>query len=133
MKSQFTNEQGNEVKARRGCTRKAALRWLNRNVNKKAAPTVAKDAKMAAANDRPEPTKAAKVAASKPTTDAGKARSAGVQNFILAGRPTKDQFIAVYGESGPRLTWDQRAALGVDAAHFQKALKAGKCVAPVQQ
>ena len=131
MKSQFTNEQVNEVMAQRSCTRKAALRWLKRNVNKKAA--AAKDVKMAAANDRPEPTKAAKVAASKPTTDAGKARSVGVQNFILAGRPTKDQFIAVYGESGPRLTWDQRAALGVDAAHFQKALKAGRCVAPVQQ
>jgi hypothetical protein len=133
MKSQFTNEEVNEVMARRGCTRKAALRWLNRNAHKKAVPAVAKDVKMAAANDRPEPTKAAKVAASKLTTDAGKARSAGIQSFILAGRPTKDQFIAVYGEAGPRLTWDQRAALGVDAAHFQKALKAGKCVAPVQQ
>jgi hypothetical protein len=144
MKSQFTNEQIVAVMEERGINRKSALKFLNRNskdlVNvsgRKAAVAAAQDVKMAAANDRPEPTKAAKVAAPKPapkpTTDAGKARSAGVQNFILAGRPTKDQFIAVYGEAGPRLTWDQRAALGIDAAHFQKALKAGKCVAPVQQ
>ncbi len=31
MKSQFTNEQVNEVMEKRGFTRKAALRWLNRN------------------------------------------------------------------------------------------------------
>ena len=136
MKSHFTHEQLVAVMEERGINRKSVLKFLNRNskdlVNvsgRKVAVGPAKDVKMAAANDKPEPTKPAP----KPTTDAGKARSAGVQNFILAGRPTKDQFIAVYGESGPRLTWDQRAALGVDAAHFQKALKSGKCVAPVQQ
>jgi hypothetical protein len=36
----------------------------------------------------------------------------------------------VYVETGPRLTWDQRAALGVDAAHFQHALKTGATAMP---
>jgi len=51
-------------------------------------------------------------------------RSEGLQLFKLAGRPTKDQFIAVYGPNGPRMTWDQRAAAGVPAKKFQAALAA---------
>jgi hypothetical protein len=38
--------------------------------------------------------------------------------FVLAGRPTK------YGPQGPKMTWEQRAKAGVDAKHFQEALKA---------
>ena len=129
MKSQFTNEQIVAVMEERGVNRKSALKFLNRTVNKKAAPAVARVPEVIPTR---RSRKAKTVVAKAPQTDAGKARSAGVQDFILAGRPTKDQFIAVYGESGPRLTWVQRAALGVDAAHFQKALKAGRCVAPVQ-
>jgi hypothetical protein len=34
------------------------------------------------------------------------------------------QFIKVYGPKGPKMTWDQRAKAGVDAKHFQEALKA---------
>jgi hypothetical protein len=45
----------------------------------------------------------------------------GTRLFTLAGRPTKAQFIKVYG---PKMTWDQRAKAGVDARHFQEALKA---------
>jgi len=51
-------------------------------------------------------------------------RSEGLQLFKLAGRPTKDQFIVVYGPNGPRMTWDQRAAAGVPAKKFQAALAA---------
>jgi hypothetical protein len=51
-------------------------------------------------------------------------RSEGLRLFKLAGRPTKDQFIAVYGPNGPRMTWDQRAAAGVPAKKFQAALAA---------
>src|SRR5258708_10977489 len=83
-----------------GMSRKSAIRKLQRR------------AKLAA-KSQPKAAKAAKpVVKSQPTTDAGKARSAGIQDFILAGRPSKADFIAVYGESGPRLTWQQRAALG---------------------
>jgi hypothetical protein len=52
-------------------------------------------------------------------------RSEGLRLFKLAGRPTKEQFVLVYGEGGPKMTWDQRAAAGVPAKKFQAAL-AGK-------
>jgi hypothetical protein len=57
-------------------------------------------------------------------TSAGTNRSKGIRLFKLAGRPTKEQFILVYGEKGPRMTWDERAEAGVDAKHFQAALSA---------
>jgi hypothetical protein len=40
----------------------------------------------------------------------------------IAGRPTKAQFVKVYGAKGPTMTWAQRAKAGVDAKHFQSAL-----------
>jgi hypothetical protein len=46
----------------------------------------------------------------------------GTRLFALAGRPTKQQFILVYGKRGPRMTWTQRAAAGVPAEKFQEAL-----------
>jgi hypothetical protein len=46
----------------------------------------------------------------------------GTRLFALAGRPTKAQFIKVYGAKGPAMTWAQRAKAGVDAKHFQAAL-----------
>jgi len=46
----------------------------------------------------------------------------GTRLYALAGRPTKAQFIKVYGPSGPKMTWAQRAEAGVDARHFQAAL-----------
>jgi hypothetical protein len=49
----------------------------------------------------------------------------GTRLFALAGRPTKAQFVKVYGPQGPKMTWEQRAKAGVDAKHFQGAL-AGK-------
>jgi hypothetical protein len=51
-------------------------------------------------------------------------RSEGLRLFKLAGRPTKEQFVLVYGERGPKMTWDQRAAAGVPAMKFQAALAA---------
>jgi hypothetical protein len=48
----------------------------------------------------------------------------GTRLFALAGRPTKAQFVRVYGPNGPKMTWAQRAKAGVDAKHFQKALQA---------
>ena len=46
----------------------------------------------------------------------------GTRLFALAGRPTKAQFVKVYGPQGPKMTWEQRSKAGVDAKHFQAAL-----------
>ena len=67
--------------------------------------------------------KATKKIAAKQTS-AGKARAEGLRLFKVAGRPTREQVILVYGERGPVMTWAQRAEAGVDAKHFQEALKA---------
>ena len=48
----------------------------------------------------------------------------GTRLYALAGRPSKADFIKVYGPNGPKMTWAQRAEAGVDAKHFQEALKA---------
>ena len=47
----------------------------------------------------------------------------GTRLYVLAGRPSKADFIKVYGPNGPKMTWTQRAKGGVDAKHFQEALK----------
>jgi len=67
--------------------------------------------------------KAAKKIAQQQTT-AGKARAEGLRLFKVAGRPTKEQVILVYGERGPVMTWAQRAAAGVPAKKFQATLAA---------
>ncbi len=51
-----------------------------------------------------------------------KAIAEGTRLFALAGRPTKAQFVKVYGAKGPAMTWAERAKAGVDANHFQEAL-----------
>jgi hypothetical protein len=48
----------------------------------------------------------------------------GTRLFAFAGRPTKAQFVKVHGPQGPKMTWARRAEAGVDARHFQEALKA---------
>ena len=63
-------------------------------------------------------------------SEIGSARSEGIRLFKLAGRPTKEQFILVYGERGPRMTWDERAKAGVPAKQFQSALAAKTSQAP---
>lgn len=55
-------------------------------------------------------------------TSAGKARAEGLRLFKVAGRPTQEQVIFVYGERGPRMTWDERAKVGVPAKRFQAAV-----------
>jgi hypothetical protein len=46
----------------------------------------------------------------------------GTRLFALAGRPTKAQFVKVYGPKGPTMTWAQRADAGVPAGKFQSVL-----------
>jgi len=79
-----------------------------------------------------KPVKAAKATtkSASPATPVTRSSSArahiaeGTRFFVLAGRPTKAQFIKVYGPRGPKMTWAQRAKAGVDAKHFQAALVA---------
>ena len=65
-----------------------------------------------------------KGAKAQPKSVVSQNRSEGLRLFKLAGRPTKEQFVLVYGEAGPKMTWDQRAAAGVPARKFQTALAA---------
>lgn len=60
----------------------------------------------------------------KDSTSAGKSRAEGIRLFNLAGRPSGEDFIKVYGENGIKMTWEQRAKAGVPAAKFQAALAA---------
>jgi hypothetical protein len=53
---------------------------------------------------------------------AGTSRAEGVRLFALAGRPSKDDFVKVYGPAGPKMTWEQRAKAGIPAEKFQAAL-----------
>jgi len=78
MKTQFTKEQINEVMEQRNSTRKAALRWLNRNredrpKGKAAAAPARVDVKRAAANDKSDAVPA------EPKSEAGAARSEGLR------------------------------------------------------
>ncbi len=117
-KQKFTEVELEQIKAiqeKLACTRKTAIRKFKQSLE-------------AAKQAQPKP-KAISKPQSQKTTNAN--RAAGIALFSLAGRPSREDFVKVYGESGPRLTWDQRAAMGVDAAHFQAALKSGKNVAPV--
>jgi hypothetical protein len=57
-------------------------------------------------------------------TSASTNRSEGIRLFTLAGHPTKEQFVRVYGERGPKMTWDERTKAGVSARQFQAALAA---------
>ena len=72
-----------------------------------------------------KPAKAVKPQAPKKSaTSAGKSRAEGIRLFALAGRPSKEDFVKVYGPAGPKMTWEQRAKAGVPAEKFQAALAA---------
>jgi hypothetical protein len=60
----------------------------------------------------------------KSTKAAGKSRAEGIRLFTLAGRPSQQDFVKVYGPNGPKMTWEQRAKAGVPAEKFQAALAA---------
>jgi hypothetical protein len=51
-----------------------------------------------------------------------KAIAEGTRLFAIAGRPSKAQFVKVYGPKGPMMTWAERAKAGVPARKFQAAL-----------
>jgi hypothetical protein len=104
-KSQFSNDQINEVMEKKGCSRKAALRWLNRNREdrpKTKAPARAKDFKSAAAHDVEAP------APKLPAKNASLVAK-GAAYHVLAGRPAKQDVVKVFGKSGYALSWVSRA------------------------
>jgi hypothetical protein len=91
-----------------GATRKTGSRKM------RAAPKVKDKVKAQAVKAAPKPESQQK--------SVGVNRSEGIRLFKVAGRPTQEQFIQVYGERGPKMTWEQRAAAGVPAEKFQAAL-----------
>ena len=93
-----------------GATRKTAIRKMRAAA--KAKPKV----------KTPKATKTKTPAQSLPKSVVSLNRSEGIRLFKVAGRPTKEQFILVYGERGPKMTWEQRAAAGVPAEKFQATL-----------
>jgi hypothetical protein len=109
------------IQEQEGITRKSAIRKFQKAAKSVAASNKKALAKAAKTHMQPKTSKASKVA--QPTT-AGAARSEGIRLFKLAGKPTKAQFVLVYGERGPKMTWDQRAAAGIPAEKFQDALTA---------
>ena len=60
----------------------------------------------------------------KSVKSAGSNRAEGIRLFALAGRPSQQDFVKVYGPNGPKMTWEQRAKAGVPAEKFQAALAA---------
>ncbi len=99
-----------------GATRKTAIRKMRAAA--KAKPKVKTQ----------KATKTKTPAQSLPKSVVSLNRSEGIRLFKLAGRPTKEQFILVYGGRGPRMTWDERAKAGVPAKQFQAALAAKNAV-----
>jgi hypothetical protein len=75
-----------------GATRKTAIRKMRAAA--KAKPKV----------KTPKATKTKTPAQSLPKSVVSLNRSEGIRLFKLAGRPTKEQFLIVYGERGPRMT-----------------------------
>jgi len=78
----------------------------------------------AASPKRTKNPQATKQQSPKKSTSAGKSRAEGIRLFALAGRPSQQDFIKVYGPNGPKMTWEQRAEAGVPAEKFQAALTA---------
>ena len=81
----------------------------------------------------PKPRKVKNTKAGPRQTSAGANRAEGMRLFKLAGRPKREHFLAVFGENGDRLTWEERAKVAglpsgeKAAAQFQTLLaKAAK-------
>jgi hypothetical protein len=88
----------------------------NKDASRKRKPAVRKKSKTVKAPKPQAPKKSAK--------GAGKSRAEGIRLFQLAGRPSQQDFVKVYGPSGIKMTWEQRAKAGVPAEKFQAALAA---------
>jgi hypothetical protein len=74
--------------------------------------------------DKPAKLVKTKTAAQTEAKSAGSNRAEGIRLFVLAGRPSKEDFVKIYGPGGPKMTWAQRSEAGVPAEKFQAALAA---------
>jgi hypothetical protein len=120
-KKSWTPKEETEISRIRqttGATRKTAIRKMRAAA--KAKPKV----------KTPKATKTKTPAQSLPKSVVSLNRSEGIRLFKVAGRPTPEQCILVYGERGPRMTWEERAKAGVPAKQFQSALAAKTSQAP---
>jgi hypothetical protein len=107
-----------------GVTRKTAIRKM-----KAAAKTERKDkrqtAKVAVPPGASRAKKTAKLANKTtrlPASVVAANRAEGRRLFKIAGCPTREQVVAIYGQRVPLMTWRQRKVAGVSAEEFQKAL-----------
>jgi hypothetical protein len=100
----------NRVQKATGATRKTNTRKV------RAAAEAKSKVKAQAAKAAPKPQAQPK--------SAGVNRAEGIRLFKLAGKPSKEDFILVYGERGPKMTWKERQDAGVSAKQFQAALAA---------
>jgi hypothetical protein len=99
---------------------------INRQTAKANRKTAVRKVR-AAAEVQPEVKTPVAEAAPKPESQQKSAsanRAEGLRLFKVAGRPTQEQCVLVYGERGPRMTWAERAKAGVPAEKFQAALAA---------
>ena len=87
-------------------------RAARKTANRKMRPATKAQAQAVKTTPKPQPQ----------PRSAGSNRAEGTRLFKLAGSPTKEQFVLVYGERGPKMTWGQRAAAGVPAEKFPAAL-----------
>ena len=132
-KTHFTAQEESDIALimqETGISRKSAIRKLQRRA-KLAAKEAAKKAKAP---------KAAKPKSEAPKTEAGSARAIGIALYKMAGRPSKKDFLHVYGDMGAKWTWEARAkAVGLPSAEaaaekFQAMLAkpAKSCLVPDQ-
>jgi hypothetical protein len=75
----------------------------------------------------PAPTTESEAAPKSTRSDAAKANiKEGLKQHAIAGRPTKEQLVLVFGQKGYLLTWAQRTArFGITPETFQAALAKG--------
>jgi hypothetical protein len=152
--TKFTEAQLAEIAAiqqKSNTTRNVAVqRFLA--AQKKAAAKTAKveppvaDGKQLAANDAPEvvteatpepktETPAATAATKLTPEQVGANRAAGMKLFAAAGRPSKADFIELFGQRGALMTWVERGRLfnmtpDQVAANFQRLLAEKRSPAP---
>src|SRR2546426_8413819 len=132
-KTHYTAQQENEIaliQEETGMSRKSAIRKLQRRA-RLAAKEAAKKVKAP---------KVVKPKSEAPKTEAGSARAIGIALYKMAGRPSKKDFLHVYGDMGAKWTWEARAkAVGLPSAEaaaekFQAMLAkpAKSCLVPDQ-
>ena len=128
-------EKRNSLRTRREVTPVPALIMEETGMRRKAAIRKLQRRARLAAKKAP---KAARPKSEEPRTEAGSARAAGIALYKISGRPSKSDFLHVYGEMGPKWTWEARAkAVGLSTAEqaaeqFQEMLTKPKksCLVP---